>query len=250
MMNQYFGTWAGPKQGLGPALDAIHEAWPDKLVIISEFGFEPRWNRFWGPDAASLSRAEYYFVPDDELNDPAAIDQQRQNLIREQMDVLRERPYVGGAIFWTYQDYRTPTGFKMGVVNMNREPNRSYDVLREEFAPALFQHIEHHILPDQQVTTSITIRSRGPVGEQMPAYTLEGYSLQWQVLAGDQQTVLQSGAVAIPTLAPGETLETSIQWTVPENSLFSLHLSIVRPTGFVSLEKVMSSDLAETDGED
>jgi hypothetical protein len=41
MMNQYFGTWAGPKHGLGAALDRVHEAFPAKPVIVSEFGFEP-----------------------------------------------------------------------------------------------------------------------------------------------------------------------------------------------------------------
>src|SRR5574341_844561 len=40
LMNQYFGTWVGPKQGLGPALDLIHKTWLEKTVIISEYGFE------------------------------------------------------------------------------------------------------------------------------------------------------------------------------------------------------------------
>jgi len=77
MINQYFGGWAGPQSGLAPALDAIHAAWPDKLVIISEYGFEPRWNRLWGPPTEELDPDEYYFVTDNELDDPAAIDRQR-----------------------------------------------------------------------------------------------------------------------------------------------------------------------------
>jgi beta-galactosidase/beta-glucuronidase len=43
LMNAYYGTWSGPKMQLGPALDAIHTTWPDKPVIISEYGFAPRW---------------------------------------------------------------------------------------------------------------------------------------------------------------------------------------------------------------
>ena len=44
-MNAYYGTWSGPKSRLGPALDAIHATWPDKPIIISEYGFAPRWER-------------------------------------------------------------------------------------------------------------------------------------------------------------------------------------------------------------
>jgi hypothetical protein len=44
-MKQYFGTWGGPKNCLGPALSAIHAAWADKPVIISEYGFELRWEK-------------------------------------------------------------------------------------------------------------------------------------------------------------------------------------------------------------
>jgi beta-galactosidase/beta-glucuronidase len=76
MMNQYIGTWAGPKQDLGPALDEIHETWPDRVVIISEYGFEPRWNR-WGPPTDSLDPEEYYFIPESVNSDSERADEQR-----------------------------------------------------------------------------------------------------------------------------------------------------------------------------
>src|SRR6266542_3514638 len=69
LMNQYFGTWVGPKQGLGPALDLIHKTWPDKTSIISEDGFEPHWNKLWGPDTSTLNANDYYFVSDDTPSD-------------------------------------------------------------------------------------------------------------------------------------------------------------------------------------
>lgn len=245
MMNQYFGTWAGPKQGFGPALEAIHQAWPDKLVIISEFGFEPRWNRLWGPATSTLNHEQYYFVTDEELDDQAAIDRERQKLIREQIAIMREQEYVGGAIFWTYQDYRTPSGFEMGVVNMDRERYGAYDVLREEFSPALFQRIENHpapLIPGQPVTTQVTIWSRGPVETEMPAYTLRGYTLCWQILACHGSEVLQQGEIALPVLEPDTTWDGGFAWIVPEDDAFTLHLSIVRPNGFVSLEIDIAAD--------
>jgi beta-glucuronidase len=60
LMNAYYGTWSGPKADLGPALDAVHAAWPDKPVIISEHGFAPHWEWIRAPDLADPSR--YYAI--------------------------------------------------------------------------------------------------------------------------------------------------------------------------------------------
>ncbi|HEX9972593.1 MAG TPA: glycoside hydrolase family 2 TIM barrel-domain containing protein, partial [bacterium] len=99
MMNQYWGGWAGPKQGLPGALDAIHAIWPGKTVIISEFGFEPNWNRLWGPATSTLNYDDYYFIPDGTLPDSDLADEQRQLLIHDQMGVFRAKPFIAGAIF-------------------------------------------------------------------------------------------------------------------------------------------------------
>src|SRR6185369_18001053 len=64
MMNEYYGGWGGPKGGLASALDQVNRGWPDKPVIISEFGFEPRWNAFWGPPTRTLNANDYYFILD------------------------------------------------------------------------------------------------------------------------------------------------------------------------------------------
>jgi beta-glucuronidase len=39
MMNQYFGSWHGPATALAPALEHVHQLFPQKMVIISEMGF-------------------------------------------------------------------------------------------------------------------------------------------------------------------------------------------------------------------
>ncbi|MFB0545269.1 MAG: glycoside hydrolase family 2 TIM barrel-domain containing protein [Anaerolineae bacterium] len=237
MMNQYFGTWVGPKEGLGPALDRIHETWPDKLVIISEYGFEPRWNRLWGPPTSSLDHDRYYYVTDEELDDPMAADRERQKLIREQLAIMRERDFVGGAIFWCYQDYRTPSGFEMGVVDAQRQHLRAYNVLQEEYSPALFEAVTHNVVefqPGQEVTTEVAIKSRGPIEAEIPAYTLEGYTLHWELL--DDKLLLTGGDLEIPTLHPGEGWRGSLTWTVPEEQPFTLRLQIARPTGFLCLQ--------------
>jgi len=237
MMNEYLGTWVGPKEGLGPALDLIHETWPDRLVIVSEYGFEPSWNRRWGPPTGPLDRDRYYYVADEELDDPLAADRERQKVIREQLAIMGERDFVGGAIFWCYQDYRTPSGFKMGVVDAQRQQLGAYNLLREEYSPALFEAVTHNVAqlqPGQEVTTEVSIRSRGLIEREMPAYTLEGYTLHWEILAG--KLLLTGGDLEIPTLQPGESWTGSLTWTVPEEQPFTLTVQIARPTGFVCLE--------------
>jgi beta-glucuronidase len=73
--------------------------------------------------------------------DAETADLQRRRLIREQMTVLRTKPFVAGAIFWTYQDYRTPTHDKMGVVDMYRQRRGSWAVLREEYSPVWIDYV-------------------------------------------------------------------------------------------------------------
>src|SRR6185503_1282349 len=155
LMNQYFGTWVGPKQGLGPALDLIHKTWPDKTVIISEYGFEPHWNELWGPPTSNLNVDDYYFVSEETASDSEAADIVRRQLITEQLEIFRSKPFVAGAIFWTYQDYRTRSNFIMGLVDFNRNRRGSWEVLREESAPALIDSLTPSSITDSKRTATV-----------------------------------------------------------------------------------------------
>ncbi len=66
---------------------------------------------------------------------------QRQAVITEQMAQFRSRPYVAAAVFWTYQDYRTPSGFVMGVVDAQRNRRGSWWLLHEEHAPLIIEPV-------------------------------------------------------------------------------------------------------------
>ncbi len=240
LMNQYFGTWGGSKQGLGPALDWIHQTWPDKAVIVSEFGFEPRWNRFWGPPTSTLDPDQYYFLSDEALGDPEAADAVRQRLIAEQMAVLRTRPFVAGAIFWTYQDYRTASGFKMGVVDEQRQRRGSWQVLREEYAPAQFVAMAPTTAPAGAQAVTVRLRVRGPVASDLPAYTLTGYRLAWTVTSPDAAAVAAQGELPLPVLAPADEWTGRLEW--PGQDDYRLILRLLRPTGFVASEVIFSPD--------
>jgi beta-glucuronidase len=218
LMNQYFGTWAGPKQELGPALDRVHAAFPAKPVIVSEFGFEPRWQELVGQATSTLDPASYYVVAESVPPDSEAADAQRRALITEQLDVFRERPYVVGAIFWTYQDYRTPSGFVMGVVNAERQRRGSWARIRAEYAPARISSFS--FVPGG---ARVELRTRA----DLPGYTLRGYTLRWS-------TAAESGTLALPPLSPGSTWSGELVW---RGRAATIRLELVRPTGYPILEQ-------------
>ncbi|MCI0394166.1 MAG: beta galactosidase jelly roll domain-containing protein [Chloroflexi bacterium] len=235
MMNQYFGTWAGPKEGLGQALDRIHQTWPDKPVIISEFGFEPHWNSIPGIPLESPDPRHYYLIPEDVPSESAEADEQRRQLIAEQMAVFREKPFVAGAIFWTYQDYRTRFHFVMGVVDGDRNRRESWALLRQEYTPILVESVRFADQPGGGRMATVALRTRGPVERDLPAYTLRGYRLHWTLSSPDGTIAYEQGDLPLPTLAPGAAWEGIIGWLAPKAE-YVLSLSIVRPTGDGVLE--------------
>ena len=91
MMNQYFGAWHGPREALEPALDKVDRLFPNKMVIISEFGFP-------GIFARNATEA----------------DVARVSIIREQLPLLAKRDWIAGAILWCYQDYKSRRYFWPG----------------------------------------------------------------------------------------------------------------------------------------
>jgi beta-glucuronidase len=240
LMNQYFGTWVGPKHGLGPALDLIHKTWPEKTIIISEYGFEPHRNALWGPPTSSLNADDYYFVPDDTRSDSEAADIVRRQLITEQLEIFRAKPFVAGAIFWTYQDYRTRSNFIMGLVDFNRSRRGSWDVLREEYAPALIDSLSLSPATDGKRIATVVLHTRGPVDVDMPAYTLCDYSLHWQVTSLDGNTTFAKGDTPLPTLTPASQWSSNIEFT-SSTEQYIISVSIIRPTGYRVIERSYSA---------
>jgi beta-glucuronidase len=236
LMNQYFGTWVGAKQGLGPALDLIHKTWPDKTIIISEYGFEPHWNRLWGPATSTLDEDQYYFVPENTPSDSEDADMVRRQLISEQMEVFRSKPFVAGAIFWTYQDYRTRSNFIMGLVDFNRNRRGSWEVLREEYSPALIDSLSLSPPADGTRVALVGLHTRGPLDVDMPAYTLRGYGLHWTVTSVDASTEFSDGDIPLPTLVPASQWSGEIPFSEPSEE-YRITLSIIRPTGYSVTER-------------
>jgi beta-glucuronidase len=222
MMNEYFGSWHGPRDALGMALDTVHATWPDKAVIVSEFGLAPHWQKIEGP--AEIDPAHYYLAPEGASPESEEVDALRRQVIVEHMGVFRSRPFVVGAMFWCYQGM-------MGVVDDARNRRGSWAVLREEYAPVRIESVSFAPPLADKWSASVVLRTRGPDGEDMPTYTLRGYSLRWAVTSPGNGETLAQGTLALPVLEPGATWSGAVEWMVSRPRCV-LSLSTVRPTGF------------------
>jgi hypothetical protein len=89
--------------------------------------------------------------------------------------------------------------------------------------------------PDGGYRATVILRARGPVDRDLPAYTLQGYCLEWTVAAPEDQRVFAHGVIALPTLAPGTAWSGTIEWTAPQADS-QLSLRLLRPTEFSVLE--------------
>jgi beta-glucuronidase len=214
MMNQYFGSWHGPAAGLVPALERVRREYPGKMVLISEFGFAG----LFAPDKPSADRI-------------------RERIIREQMDAFGNFDFVGGAIFWCYQDYRSHRNLRpgrrsgyveMGVVDENRQRYPSFYVWQERNAPA---RLALDWLPGAGRPSGFRARI-APRGEnEIPHYTLRGYRAEFAV-RDHSGKVIASGERALPDIGPAHQFE--VAFAEASSREVTLELRLVRPTGFVA----------------
>ncbi len=218
LMNEYYGSWGGPVSGLAAGLDRVHAAFPDKPVIISEYGLEPLWYLLApGESPLDYSRSrEYYYVAQSVPDTSELADSERRRLIADQLPVFRARPWIVGASYWTYQDYRTPTGFMMGVVDRQRRRRGSWASLRREYSP-----IEIESFHASAAGATVRLRTRA----DLPSYTLRGYVLRWTVRGGER------GTVRLPELRQGTTWSGRLRWPC-RSGRPSIAVEVLRPTGY------------------
>jgi beta-glucuronidase len=204
--NEYYESWrAGNPETLRGNLQQIHAAFPNKPLVISEYGY-------------------CECTPDRRGGDARRIE-----ILRDHTDVFRELGFVTGAIFFDYNDYRTHVGDKgigalkqrvHGVVDLygNRKP--SFDALRDETSP--FEELQVTIT-GRWITASLQVR------DTLPAYTLEGYTLRC-IVYGFGDLPVEQLFVPLPRLKPGEGIiqEVDFQEKAPKR----VRVDIMRPTGF------------------
>jgi beta-galactosidase len=204
--NQYIGSWqpGGPVE-LDHLLDEIHAAFPEKPIVISEYGY----------CACTADRPEG--------------DGHRVAVLADQNEVLRRKPFVCGAIFFCYNDYRTHVGDRgvgvmkqrvHGVVDLYGAEKPSYALLRIESSPIAaltFENYPSHVV--------LHVTSAG----HFPSYTLRAYTVR-ALYFGPGDIPIHRVELSLPELAPGltATLQFDFEKEQPERIVFD----VLRPTRY------------------
>jgi len=190
-------------------LDRVHQRWPDRVFLISEFGSLPA-NSYAPP-----ARADY---------------------IRRFAEAVRRRPYIAGASIWSFNDYRSrypgtaEDGYRhLGAVTAERKPTLMYQALSEEFSPALIESVRR-LAGNGSPTFDVTVAARA----DFPSYTLRDYRVRCSWL--DNGRVTRAAEAALPVLEPGAratvtcaTQQPPSGWNAP------VRVDVVRPTGHTTV---------------
>ncbi len=197
MMNDYYGSWFGKDaEAAGVVLDEVHRLFPEKPIIISEWGLcEPR---FEGGDPRRVrDMADHYAV-------------------------YKSRPFVKAYIYFNYNDYRTHMGEEgegrmrrrvHGVTDLYLNHKPSYQKLKQISSP--LELIDYEIKSD-----SFLIHFRNK--NTLPSYQISGYRAELYQIPGDS---LLSTTV-INEMQPGEKRTL----TFPCTSSSKYRVDIVRGT--------------------
>ncbi len=220
MWNEYFGAWHGPTSMLPGVFDRIKRNYPNKMVIISEFG-----------------------TPGVFASDSKGADKLRVRIFRDQMEQVGKQDWIAGTIMWCYQDYKSHRNLwpgltagivDHGVVDENRQRRPSYQVWQNLNSPAHIQ-MGWNFDPEQRpVGFSATLSRRG--ADEIPSYSLRGYRVSWELRDRDN-TKLIGGEKDLPEIGAPQTLEAS--WPASTSKSLKLTLRLFRPTGFVAAEQIL-----------
>lgn len=209
--NEYFGTWApGSAADAAHFLEDIHAAFPDKPVVVSEYGY----------CACTPERPEG--------------DEKRMEILRSHTVAIRSKDFVGGAIFFCYNDYRTQMGDRgvgslqqrvHGVVDLYGAQKPSYELLRRESSPIEALAVQCQ-LNKSQALIQVVIK----VSRDLPAYTLRGYKLRG-LFFGQGNIPVERQEVDLPDAAPGSETKLELVFTQPEAPVH-VQIDVLRPTSF------------------
>jgi beta-glucuronidase len=220
MMNQYFGTWHGPASALAPALDRVDKLFPNKMVIISEFGY-----------------------PGFFAKDPQQADPERIRTLQEQMPLMAARDWIAGTILWCYQDYKSRRNLRPGqaegyvehgVVDEARQRKPSYDVWKEMTAPA---KLETHWVRDANTVTGFVGTVTPNSQQNIPYYPLHDYALVWDLL-DEKGKAVSSGDRKFAHLSRAEQVSGPLPPDAAGHSL-RLVLTLLDPTGGIVGERTL-----------
>jgi beta-galactosidase len=203
--NEYYESWYGGNvDSVRHNLKTIHAAFPGKMVVVSEYGY-------------------CECVPE------RVGDHRRVEVLRSHTEAYREYGFVGGAIFFCYNDYRTHIGDKgvgalkqrvHGVVDLYGKRKPSFEALRSESSP-----VEALFINAEQGRLAATILTR----TKLPAYRLDGYRLRW-IVYGYEYLPMEEGITVLPAMQPGSRHLIPLSFETRNPRM--VRVDVLRPTGF------------------
>ncbi len=133
-VNEYYGWYYGTIYDVGHMLDRLHKKFPDKPILVSEFGSGAAADVQL--DAEFLDRGKNY-----------SLDYQLKSLQihMEQIFSPKRRKYVAGGLIWVYSDFEDPHRIHKGhpvqwnyvnlkgLVTLNRSRKPSFDLVKRFF---------------------------------------------------------------------------------------------------------------------
>ena len=208
--NEYYGSWTpGGPGDVEAHLDRIRNAFPDKPIVVSEYGW---------------CECQPKIMPGDE---------NRVDIVNSHTEVFRKFPEVAGAIYFDYNDYRTLVGDKgagaarqrvHGVVDLYAARKPSFEALRLQASP-----VEHAVLRKTgEGRYEVQIRTR----QHLPGYALRGYSLRW-LAYGYDGLPMEGEKTLLSALSPGSSFTHEIELSV--TGIRRVVADLIRPTGFSAI---------------
>lgn len=208
--NEYYGSWyPGTPADVEAHMDRIRKAFPDKPIVVSEYGW---------------CECQPKIMPGDE---------NRVGIVNSHTDAFRKFPEVAGAIYFDYNDYRTLVGDKgsgamrqrvHGVVDLYGRPKPSFEALRLQSSP--IENTVIHKTGEGLFELEIQTRSH------LPGYTLRGYSLRW-IAYGYDDLPMAGEKIRLPDLPPGSSGKYEARLLAEK--IRRVVVDIIRPTGFSAL---------------
>lgn len=217
--NDYYQSWyGGTLEDMTANLKRIQEAFPGKGIVISEYGLC-------------------------ECNPKNPVgDARRIEILREHTARYRQSPAVAGAIFFSYNDYRTHMGDKgqgafqqrvHGVVDLLGRRKPSWEALRRESSPVRVLKITPPVIEQGTARARVELTTRS-LENDFPSYTLRGYWLHYTAYNLEHQPI-GTGKLLLPDLAPGAHFATDVTWpSFPD--LARVMVEIFRPNGYSVLD--------------
>lgn len=204
----------GKPEQVKAQLEKIHARWPERVILISEFG---------SLDLLTLG------------------DQERVRYVRSYLSVIRTLPYVAGVSLWTFNDYRSrwpqtsgwpqtsEDGYRhFGAVTADRRPTALYYALRAEFSPVVIREVR-----PSPGSVHLAIAAR----PDFPSYPVRDYTVRCSWL-GKDNNVLCTSTNKLPVLQPGQEVQLSCGCSTWQPNSETVRVEIVRPTGFVITEQL------------